>query len=424
MSFVNKRNPNAGQYFPRQEPAIGAAYPTSDFPQNEHLPKLFQPITIGGLTFKNRAFVSPMCQYSADNGHATDWHLVHIGGFVTRGAGAVVVEATAVVPEGRISPEDLGLWADSQIEPLKRIVNFAHGHDTLIGIQLAHAGRKASALAPWIYENAPKTVKAPRHLALEDDNGWPNNVYGPSDIPFGEDYAKPIVMTKEDIQRVEDAYIAAVERCKQIGFDFIEIHAAHGYLLSSFLSPMTNTRTDDFGGQSLENRMRWPLRLIKRVREAWSDKPLFVRISGTEWAGDERDGHGRWLSWGLEQSKIFTAEVQKIGVDLIDVSSGGNYPKQEIPTTPGYQVYLADGVKKALPEIKVGTVGLIFDGKQANDYLEEGKADVIFLGREFLRDPHFVLRAALELGTPVNSAGQYQRAWTRLWKPQSPSSHL
>ncbi|KAF9786184.1 FMN-linked oxidoreductase [Thelephora terrestris] len=416
MSFVNRRNPNADQYFPHQEPSIGAAFPASIFPQNEKLPKLFQPITIRGLTFKNRAFVSPMCQYSADNGHATDWHLVHIGGFVTRGAGAVMMEATAVVPEGRISPEDLGIWGDSHIAPLKRIVNFAHGHDTLIGIQLGHGGRKASTLSPWVHGNVTGTVKAPRNVALEDENGWPDNVYGPTDIPFAEDYPKPIPMTGEEIRRVEDAYLAAVERCKQAGFDFIEVHAAHGYLLSSFLSPITNTRTDEFGGQNLENRMRWPLRLIKRIREAWSDKPLFVRISGTEYAGDEQDGDGKWLSWGLEQSKIFSTELQKIGVDLVDVSSGGNYSKQKISAFPGYQVHLADGIRKAVPEIKVAAVGLIFDGKQANDYLEEGKADVLFLGREFVRDPHFVLRTALELGTPVNSAAQYQRAWTRLWK--------
>jgi len=253
-------------------------------------------------------------------------------------------------------------------------------------------------------------------VALEDENGWPNNVYGPTGLPFAEGYPKPIPMTKEEIRRVEDAFLAAVERCKRIGFDFIEIHAAHGYLLSSFLSPITNTRTDEFGGQNLDNRMRWPLQLIRRVRKAWSGKPLFVRISGTEYAGDERDERGKWLSWGLEQSKLFAAELQKIGVDLIDVSSGGNYSKQKISAFLGYQVHLAEGIKKAVPEIKVAAVGLIVDGRQANSYLEEGKADVLFLGREFVRDPHFVLRAALELGTPVNSAVQYQRAWTRMWK--------
>jgi len=255
-------------------------------------------------------------------------------------------------------------------------------------------------------------------VALEDEGGWPNDVYGPSDIPFAAGYAKPRAMTKDDIQRVEDAWIAAVERCKKAGFDFIEIHAAHGYLITSFLSPLSNNRTDEYGGQSLENRMRWPLRLIKKVREAWPDKPLFVRISGTEWAGDERDKQGNWISWGIEQSKILVAEMQKIGVDLIDVSSGGNYHKQEIPVGPGYQVPLADDIKKAHPEIKVSTVGLIFDGKQGNRYLEEGKADVVFIARELLRDPHFVLRAAMELGTPVGSAGQYERAWTRLWQPR------
>jgi len=231
-------------------------------------------------------------------------------------------------------------------------------------------------------------------------------VYGPSDIPFSDDYAKPIAMTKEDIQRVEDAYIATVERCKQIGFDFIEIHAAHGYLLTSFLSPITNNRTDEFGGQSLENRMRWPLRLIKRIREAWSDKPLFVRISGTEWAGDERDEHGNWLSWGLEQSKIFTKEVQKIGVDLIDVSSGGNYPKQEIPTAPGYQVR---PIPRSMTEIRSNFASPAFIGSPRRWYQEGRSGDQ---GRRRRTD----LRRKTSQRLPGGRQGRRHLPWPRVFE--------
>ncbi|KAI0756837.1 FMN-linked oxidoreductase [Daedaleopsis nitida] len=413
MTYINKPVPGANQYFPLNEPAIGAAYTESVYPQNAGLPTLFKSISIRGTTFKNRIFVSPMCQYSSDNGHATDWHLVHIGGYATRGVGAICMEATAVEPEGRISPQDAGLWTDSQIAPLKRIVDFAHAQGTIIG-----------------------TFHAPTYTAGDDEGGWPDRVPGPSEIPFSDLYPKPKAMTDKDILRIEDAFVAAVERCKQVGFDFIEIHGAHGYLLHEFVSPLSNVRTDQYGG-SFENRIRWPLRVAQKVRAAW-DKPLFYRISATDWAeGPEQDA-GEWKQWGIEQSKIFVGELQKIGVDLIDCSSGGNWVKQKITVGPGYQVSFpgldpyhslvpfAEELKKAYPDLPVGAVGMITEPEQAESYLRDGKADVVFLARELIRDPHWAIRAAATLGVAVKPANQYERGWVEMLTPARPgeSSHL
>ncbi|OBZ78749.1 putative NADPH dehydrogenase C23G7.10c [Grifola frondosa] len=410
MSHINKPVPGADQFYPLNDPPIGAPLPQKTYPQNAELPILFQPLTIRGTTFKNRIFVSPMCQYSSDNGHATDWHLVHIGGFATRGAGAICIEATAVVPEGRISPEDAGLWTDSQIAPLQRIVKFAHAQGTKIGIQLAHAGRKSSTLAPWVHYHRPTLHKAPTSVAQKDEGGWPDEVYGPSDIPFADDYPVPKAMTESDMLHVEDAFIKAIERCEKIGFDFIEIHAAHGYLLHEFVSPLSNVRTDAYGG-SLENRLRWPLRLFSRCRAAWS-KPFFVRISATDWAeGPEKGADGEWKQWGIEQSKVYAGEMQKIGIDLIDCSSGGNWVKQQIALVPGYQVPFAEALKKTYPNLPIGAVGLITDPVVAESYLHDGKADAIFLARELMRTPHWPLFAAQALGVAVKSANQYERAF-------------
>lgn len=409
----------AGQFYPSNEPVIGATYPGPVYPQNAKLPKLFQPLTIRGTTFKNRIFVSPMCQYSSDNGHATDWHLVHIGGFATRGAGAICLEATSPVPEGRISPQDAGLWADSQIAPLQRIVKFAHAHGTLIGVQLGHAGRKASTLSPWLHSDPAHTRVASSWVAPKEDGGWPDEVYGPSDIPFAPDYPTPKAMDEAHMQYVEDAWLKAVERCKTIGFDFIEFHGAHGYLLHSFLSPLSNTRADAYGGQPLANRMRWPLRLIARARAAW-DKPLFVRISATDWAeGPEQAPDGTWTQWGIEQSKVFVGELQKLGVDLIDCSTGGLWAQQQIPLGPGYQVPFAEQLKKAYPNLPIGAVGLITEPEQAESYLNEGKADVVFLARELMRDPHWPILAAQKLGVAVKPANQYERAWPTVITPNT-----
>ncbi|KAK6971490.1 Nadh:flavin oxidoreductase nadh oxidase [Favolaschia claudopus] len=407
MALLNSPVPGAREYYPLNQPPIGT-----------HLggeqPELFKPIEIKGLTFKNRIFVSPMCQYSSTDGHATDWHLVHIGGFATRGVGAICVEATSVVPEGRISPEDAGLWTDTQIAPLKRIVEFSHSQGTKIGIQLAHAGRKASTYAPWVKDRAGHGVS---WVAKEDENGWPN-VYAPSAIPWSATYPNPIAMTEEELQRVEDAFVAATKRCKEAGFDFIEIHGAHGYLIHEFVSPLSNTRTDHYGG-SLENRLRFPTRILQRVREEWGDRPLFVRISATDWAeGPEKSEDGTWLQWGIEQSILWVEKMLSLGVvDLLDCSSGGNWAKQKISPVQGgtiehgYQVPFAEQIKKAHPSLIVGAVGAITDPVIAESYLKDGKADVVFLARELMRNPHWALLAAKTLGAKVKSANQYERAW-------------
>ncbi|KZT02458.1 FMN-linked oxidoreductase [Laetiporus sulphureus 93-53] len=416
---VNKAVPDADQYYPLNEPPIGVTYPEDVYPQNAKLPVLFQPLTLRGTTFKNRIFVSPMCQYSSDNGHATDWHMVHIGGFATRGAGAVCMEAHAIVPEGRISPQDAGIYTDSQIPPLQRIVKFAHAQQTLIGVQLSHAGRKSSTIATWLYADQAGRAKADSWVASREDGGWPDEVYSASDVPFSPLHPNPKPMDKAHLQYVEDAWLKAIERCKAVGYDFIEIHAAHGYLIHQFLSPLSNTRTDAYGGPSLNNRMRWPLRLLTRIRAAW-DKPLFIRISATDWMeGPERGEDGEWRQWGLQQSKFFVGKLLKIGVDLIDCSTGGLYVHQKIPIGPGYQVPFAEELKKAYPDLPVGAVGLITDPHQAESYLSEGKADVVFLARELIRNPHWPMLAAERLGVAVKPANQYERGWTRMLKPAS-----
>ncbi|KDQ21453.1 hypothetical protein BOTBODRAFT_25895 [Botryobasidium botryosum FD-172 SS1] len=361
-----------------------------------------------------------MCQYSSDNGHATDWHFVHTGSFATRGAGAIVIEATAVVPEGRISPEDAGLWTDSQIAPLKRIVDFVHTQGTKIGIQLAHAGRKASTRSPWVQKDlSAHDPRSSSDVAGVDENGWPDNVVGPSNIPHSPTYPKPRALTTEDIDQLVEAWVAAVKRCKTIGFDFIEIHGAHGYLLHSFNSPLSNNRTDQYGG-SLENRIRLHLRIAKRVREAWGeDKPLFYRLSAVDWAeGPEQNDKGEWVQWGVQQSIVLARELHKVGVDLVDVSSGGVWAKQKIAIGPGYQIGFADEIKKAVPELLISAVGLITDPHQAERYLQEGKADVVTLARELLRYVDWPLHAAQTLGLAVKPANQYEMAWKRMLTPK------
>ncbi|KAJ8488486.1 hypothetical protein ONZ51_g3512 [Trametes cubensis] len=417
MSYINRGVPGIDQYLPLNEPDIGAAYSKETHPQNAELPELFKPIIIRGVKFNNRIFVSPMCQYSSDDGHATDWHFVHIGGYATRGAGGICMEATAVVPEGRISPQDAGLWTDSQIAPLKRIVTFAHAHGTKIGVQLAHAGRKASTIAPWVRTTTARTTTAPKYTADKEDGGWPDEVYGPSDIPFSEQFPQPKALTEEQIEVLLDAFAKAAERCKEIGFDFIELHGAHGYLLHEFVSPLSNVRTDQYGG-SLENRLRFPLQVVERVRGVW-DKPLFVRISAADWAeGPEQDpSTGEWKQWGIEQSKVYVGELKKLGVDLIDCSSGGNWVQQKFTLGPGYQVPYAEALKKAHPDLPIGAVGMITEPEQAESYLREGKADVVFLARELLRNPHWPIIAAEKLGAAIKPANQYERAFIQVILP-------
>ncbi|CAE7100048.1 unnamed protein product, partial [Rhizoctonia solani] len=282
--WKNAPAPGVEEFYPLNEPAIATPYSKENHPQNKVVPKLFQPLKIRDVEFKNRIWVAPMCQYSAVDGHMTDWHLVHLGGFATRGAGTIMLEATAVTPEGRISPECPGIWSDTHIPPMKRIVDFIHGQGGTVGIQLAHAGRKASTYAPFVMERRKWTgyTGSASEVAGVEDGGWPEDIIGPSDVPHSENLGKPHALTEEGIRGLIQAYADAVERCKQIGFDFIEIHGAHGYLIHSFYSPISNFRTDKYGG-SLENRMRFPLEVIRTVRAAWN-KPLFFRFSATDWA--------------------------------------------------------------------------------------------------------------------------------------------
>ncbi|KAL5494932.1 hypothetical protein ACEPAI_394 [Sanghuangporus weigelae] len=423
MFTINKPVPGAEQYYPLNEPVIGSAFPdTVHYPQNKKIPKLFEPIAIRDVEFKNRIFVSPMCQYSSDNGHATDWHLVHIGGFATRGVGAICMEAHAVVPEGRISPEDAGLWMDSQIAPLRRIVKFSHAHGTKIGIQLAHAGRKASTYAPWVRSDVAESRPTASLVAQKgEEKGWDGQMDGPSDIPFSDKYPVPRPLTIDGLRRIEEGFVTAIDRCKKLDLDFIELHFAHGYLVHTFLSPLSNNRTDEFGGEPLENRMRWPLKVASLCRKAWPDKPFFVRISASDWAeelGPEKSVDGKWQWWGIEQSKIFVRELQRLDIDLIDVSSGGLYERQQIQLKPGYQVPFAAAIREEIPDIQLGAVGLITSPTQAEGILQEGKADVVFLARELIRNPHWALHAAQELGVVVKPANQYERGWTRMQAPK------
>ncbi|MCJ1428969.1 hypothetical protein MMC29_006882 [Sticta canariensis] len=377
-------------YTPAQTPPSGTA--SDPQPDGSHPPKLFQPLTLRGVKFQNRIMLSPLCQYSAEDGHHTAWHFTHLGGIIQRGPGLTMVEATSVTAEGRITPEDSGLWKDSQIEPLKRTVEFAHSQGQKIGIQLAHAGRKASTVAPWLSRGAVST---------KDVNGWPDQVYGPSAIPYGS-LANPIEMTKGDIENFKKAWVASVKRALTAEFDVIEIHAAHGYLLHSFLSPASNKRTDEYGG-SFENRIRLTLEIVELTRQTIpKEMPVFLRISATDWLEGEKEME----SWKVEDTVKLAEILAEKGVDLLDVSSGGNHPKQKIKTGPGYQAPFAKAVKEKLGDrLAVSTVGAITSGKQANQLLEEG-LDLVVVGRMFQKDPGLVWTFAEELGVEINVANQ------------------
>ncbi|KAI9872987.1 MAG: hypothetical protein M1830_000960 [Pleopsidium flavum] len=409
----NQRAPAAPYFTPTTSPPAGTALSAKP-------PTVFKPLTIRGVTFQNRIWVAPMCQYSADNGHLTDYHLVHLGAFAFRGASLTIIEATAVRPEGRISPEDAGLWQDSQIAPLKRIAGFVHAQGQKLGIQLAHAGRKASTVAPWLVPKRGASV-----VAGEDDNGWPNNVMGPSAIRWGEGYAEPKEMTKADIQDVIKSFKEAARRSAEAGIEVIELHGAHGYLLSSFLSPLSNSRTDSYGG-SFANRIRLPIEVIKAVREVIpASMPLLYRISATEWMEDQ-SSH----SWTVNDTITFAKLLPGLGVDLLDVSSGGNNHAQKIQMHNDFQVGIAGQIRSSLRaagvSLLLGAVGMITDAEQARDILEvsaqeeaeqvrdvvEGrdpKADVILVARQFMREPEWVFRVAWGLGVEVQWPVQYGR---------------
>lgn len=348
---------------------------------------LLSPLTVKNVTLKNRIAMSPMCQYTAKDGFANDWHLVHLGTRAVGGAGLIIAEATAVSPEGRISPGDLGLWSDEHIEPLKRVADFIHGQGSVAGIQIAHAGRKASCALPR---------EGGKQLDL-NGGGW--NTVAPSAIPFSPGERAPEMLSKEAILQVISAFRAAAIRAREAGFKVIEIHSAHGYLLQEFLSPFSNHRTDEYGG-SFENRTRLLIGVTEAVKEVWPEKnPLFVRISSTDWT----EG-----GWTLEESIGLAGLLKSAGVDLIDCSSGGNIFNAKIPAAPGYQVPFAGALRKT--GIMTGAVGLITSSEQAEEILREGKADLIMMGRELLRNPYFPLQAAKELGEEIQWPGQYLRA--------------
>jgi 2,4-dienoyl-CoA reductase-like NADH-dependent reductase (Old Yellow Enzyme family) len=349
--------------------------------------KLFSSLIIKNITLKNRIVVSPMCQYSAIDGFTNDWHLVHLGSRAIGGAGLIFTEATAVSPEGRISPGDLGLWNDEHIHGLRRIVNFIHLQGAISGIQLAHAGRKASCAVP---QEDGKQLD-------EKHGGW--QTIAPSDIPFIVEDRAPESLDKENIRKVVSDFKAAARRALIAGFKVVEIHSAHGYLLHEFLSPLSNKRTDEYGG-SFENRIRILLQVIDAIKSVWpAENPLFVRISATDWT----EG-----GWTTEESVNLAHILKDIGIDLIDCSSGGNVYNAKIPVSPGYQVPFSEAVRKT--GILSGAVGFITTARQAESILQEEKADLVFLAREFLRNPYFPLNAARELGVDVTWPMQYLRA--------------
>lgn len=350
--------------------------------------KLFTPFKLRGVEFRNRVFMSPMCQYCAQEGIPADWHLVHLGSRAVGGAGQVMVEATAISPEGRITNGDLGIWSDRHMEAFRRITAFIEVQGAVPAIQIAHAGRKASTEVPWRGDTPLPPGKG----------GW--QPLGPSPVAFDEASTVPRELTAGDLKDLVSLYEAATRRCLEAGFKVIEIHMAHGYLLHEFLSPLSNQRTDEYGG-SLENRMRFPLWVAKAVREAWpTDLPLFARLSCTDWA----DG-----GWDLLQSIELSRRLKEIGFDLIDCSSGGLVPYARIPAGPGYQTPFAAEIR-ARVGIATGTVGLITQAMQAEQIVATGQADVVILAREMLRDPYWPLHAAALLHTEIPWPPQYLRA--------------
>jgi len=354
---------------------------------------LFQPFTLKSVILRNRIGVSPMCQYSSENGVATDWHLVNLGAPAVGGAGLVIAEATAVAPDGRITPGCAGIWGEQHIAPLARINHFVKQAGAVPGIQLAHAGRKASAARPW---------EGGVHLA-DTEGGWPT--MAPSALAFGGLLTRlPRAMTTGDILRVQQDFVAAAQRSLKAGYEWLEIHAAHGYLLAEFLSPLSNTRTDDYGG-SLDNRVRFLLETTRAVRAVWPERlPLTVRISCTEWVPG---------GWEIEQSIELARRLKAEGVDLIDCSSGGNVPDAKVPVAPGYQVPFAERIRHEAG-IATAAVGKITEPAQAEEIIRAGRADLVLLARAFQRDVFWAAHAQWALGVPnaITPPVQYARAWT------------
>jgi 2,4-dienoyl-CoA reductase-like NADH-dependent reductase (Old Yellow Enzyme family) len=350
---------------------------------------LFSPLTIKNIELKNRIAISPMCEYSSEDGFANEWHLVHLGSIAVGGAALVITEATAVSPEGRITFADLGIYHDEHITKLKQIIDFAHAQGTIMGIQLGHAGRKASRTQPWT---------GGKQIPSDQQNGW--KAVAPSAVSFTDGEEAPLELDKAGIEKIKADFKAAAGRALTAGFKVIELHGAHGYLLHQFMSPLSNQRTDEYGG-SFENRIRLTLEVVDAVQEVWpKENPLFIRISATDWT----EG-----GWTADESVALAKILKDKGVDLIDVSTGGNVANAKIPLKPGYQVEFADKVKKE-SGILTGAVGLITTAHQADEIIREGEADIVSMAREILRDPHFPLRAAHELGHEVKWPVQYERA--------------
>jgi 2,4-dienoyl-CoA reductase-like NADH-dependent reductase (Old Yellow Enzyme family) len=349
---------------------------------------LFQPLTLREVTLRNRIAVSPMCQYSADDGLPNDWHFVHLGSRAVGGAGLVIAEASAVTADGRISPADTGLWSDEQAEAWARIARFVSEQGAVAGVQLAHAGRKASTEVPW---------RGGRPVAGAE-GGW--QPVAPSPLPFAPGYPVPRELAIDEIERVVGAFRDAARRAEQAGFALVEIHMAHGYLLHQFLSPLSNQRSDEYGG-SLENRMRLPLAVAAAVREAFPvERPVLARLSATDWV----EG-----GWDLEQSIELARALGERGVDLVDCSSGGTSPDARVPLGPGYQVDFAAAIRKRAG-IATGAVGLITEPAQAEAIVASGQADIVLFARQMLRDPYWPLRAARTLGVELAWPNQYLRA--------------
>jgi len=356
-----------------------------------NMSQLFSTLKIKDIELKNRIVVSPMCEYSSEDGFANNWHLVHLGSMAVGGAALVIAEATAVSPEARITYGDLGIYKDEHIAKLKEITDFIHEQGAFAGIQLAHAGRKASHELPW---------KGSAKITSDQLNGW--KALAPSAIPFSEKEEAPLELDKAGIEKIKAAFKAAAARALQAGFDVIEIHGAHGYLIHEFYSPLSNKRTDEYGG-SFENRIRLLLEVIDSVQETWpASKPLFVRISSTDWT----EG-----GWTIDESIALAKILKDKGVDLVDCSSGGNV-LAPIPLKPGYQVEFAQALRQT--GILTGAVGMITEAKQAEEIIANGQADIVIIARELLRDPHFPLRAAHELNADIKWPVQYERAkWAK-----------
>lgn len=354
---------------------------------------LFTPLPLQHFTLKNRLVVAAMCQYSSVDGFAEDWHLVHLGTRAVGGASLVITEATAISPEGRISPEDLGIWQDEHITKLKQITDFIHTQGALAGIQLAHAGRKASTMAPW----------KGRTQLMPSTGGW--STVAPSALPFNASDESPMELSHQQIECLVEAFAEGTRRAVEAGFDVIEIHGAHGYLIHQFLSPLSNHRTDEYGG-SFENRIRFLKEVTTAIKtQLTGNQSLWVRLSATDWADDQS-------GWSLDETIRLSAILKEMGVELIDTSTGGLIPGVHIPVEPGYQVHFAEAVKKETG-IKTGAVGLITDATQAEAILASGAADVILMARELLRNPYFPLDAGMELDGDAAYPLQYERAKQR-----------